>query len=199
MQHSAPLFFIRHGETFYNAEGRLQGQLDTELSPRGRRQAGEAARRLAQAMALRGLDPARAPYSASPLMRTVETMELMREALGLPRAGFVTDPRLIELSFGRWQNMTWPEIRTRDPMLAAARDRDKWDFTPPGGESYATLTARVGGWLGERVPPQVVVAHGGVARALMTLLGGMSPEQAANETVLQGRVLVFAEGRAEWV
>ena len=196
---SAPLFFVRHGETFFNAEGRIQGQMDTPLSPKGRAQALEAGMALGECMRGSGLDPAALPYFASPLSRATDTMALAREAMGLPVDGFGLDARLMELSFGLWQNMTWPEIRVRDPGGVLARERDVWNFAPPEGESYAALAARVGSWLAEHDGPVVAVAHGGVARVLMTLVGGLAPADAQAMPVYQGRVLVFSGGTAQWI
>ena len=67
---SYPLIFLRHGETFYNAEGRIQGQLDTPLSPRGRGQAGEAGRILADAIRADGRTFDAFGWIASPLTRS---------------------------------------------------------------------------------------------------------------------------------
>ena len=192
------LFFLRHGETFFNAEGRIQGQLDTPLSPRGREQAVEAGRMLGELLQAGGLDPATPDYVASPLSRTCDTMMLARETIGLPEAGFTTDPRLMELCFGRWQDLTWPEIRAMDPGGVAARNRDLWNYAPQDGESYAQLTERVKAWLAERSGPTVVVAHGGVARALMVLRGGVAPSEAGAMPVYQGRVLIFSNGTGRW-
>lgn len=194
-----PLYFIRHGETFYNAEGRVQGQLDTPLSPLGREQAREAGGVLKGALAAARLAPEDFGWFASPLSRAVDTMALAREAMHLPETGFSTDPRLMELNFGAWQNLTWPEIRARDARGAAARKSDIWNYAPPGGESYAMLAERVKKWLAEREGPIVAVAHGGVARVLMAMLGGVAPVEAAVMPVYQGRVLALSEGTGRWL
>lgn len=192
------LYFLRHGETFHNAEGRIQGQLDTPLAPRGREQAVEAGRTLAAVFRKDGVDPGALAWRCSPLTRALDTMILARTEMDLATDGFAADDRLKEIHFGRWQNLTWPEIRARDPGLAQQRDRDIWDFAPPDGESYADLTARVGGWLAELDGPTVAVAHGGVARALMVLAGGVAPAEAVRMPVYQGRALVFSGGKGRW-
>jgi probable phosphoglycerate mutase len=189
------LFFVRHGETDWNVEGRLQGQTERPLNERGRAQAAAVGRVLASlAAGARDL-----PHHASPMRRTVETMDLMRRSLGLPEGGYATDPRLKELSFGRWEGSTWPEIVAAEPDLAARRDADKWRFQPPGGESYAMLLERVEAWLAGLDGPSVVVSHGGVARVLMHALAGVDPLRAANADVHQGKVLMFEDGRYRWV
>lgn len=144
---STPLFFFRHGETFYNAEGRLQGQLDTPLSPTGRGQAVEAGLKLGAALEANGLAFDRVGWFASPLSRAAQSMALARAALALEQDAFVRDKRLMELSFGLWQNLTWPEVATRCPGGVAARKSDFWNFRPPGGESYADLANRLRAFL----------------------------------------------------
>ena len=56
------------------------------------------------------------------------------------------DDRLMEISYGEWEGLTLPEIEVREPGMLAQRERDKWDFAPPGGESYRDLAKRVGDW-----------------------------------------------------
>jgi broad specificity phosphatase PhoE len=191
---SATLYFIRHGETDWNVEARLQGQQDTPLNPLGRVQAEEAADRL------RGIvrDCGRLAYVASPLTRTRETMELMRATLSLPTKDYRVDDRLKELSFGAWEGLTWKEVRTREPKAAAARERDKWSFVPPGGESYAMLAERVAPVLTDIRTDLVMVSHGGVARVLLALLCGVPHTRAPVVDIWQGKVLVMAGGRYEW-
>lgn len=194
----APLYFLRHGETDWNAEGRLQGQQDIGLNALGRRQSAEAGRKLKKSLASRGVDPAALSFQTSPLSRTRETMRLARAELGLPAEGVVIDERLKELTFGRWEGMTWPEVCAEDPEGARERDRDKWRFRPPGGESYDDLAQRLRPWLDAQRLPSVVASHGGVARALMHLLGGLCVERAPTADIFQGRVLVFSAGRFDW-
>lgn len=138
-------------------------------------------------------------FIASPLMRTVHTMRLARTAMGLPEDGYDTDARLKELTFGEWEGLTWPQVQARAPESARWRDGDKWNFIPPGGESYAMLAARLEPWLAEVSSDAVVVSHGGVARALMAMIGGLEPQRAALADVWQGRVLVFHKDRFDWV
>ncbi|WP_264580989.1 histidine phosphatase family protein [Rhodoblastus acidophilus] len=194
-----PLFFLRHGETDWNAEGRLQGQQDVGLNALGRRQAAQAGRKLKKIFASHGLEPAAVSWQASPLARTRDTMILARAELGLPAEGVVFDERLKEFTFGRWEGKTWPEVCAEDPVGAKERDRDKWGFRPPGGESYADLALRLQPWLEAQQRPAVVASHGGVARALMHLIGGLVVERAPNADIWQGRVLVFAAGRFDWI
>jgi probable phosphoglycerate mutase len=190
------IYFIRHGETDWNLEGRLQGQKDIPLNDVGRVQAEEAARKL------QGLVPhvEDLAYVASPMTRTRETMEILRKTLGLHPECYRLDERLVELTFGVWEGMTWKEVRKAEPALAALREQDKWHYAPPGGgESYAMLVDRIRPILDDLTRDTVIVAHGGVARAFMAICCGVSSRQAASMDIWQGRVLVI-EGRGyRWV
>jgi len=192
-------FFVRHGETDWNREGRLQGQRDVGLNARGRRQAAASGAILAGLLERRGLQAATLDFVSSPLSRTRDTMELLRGGLGMPAEPYRSDPRLLELSFGSWEGLTWAEIKRDYGAANGARHRDRWNFVPPGGESYAALLDRVTPWFDALEPNSVVVAHGGVARVMLHLVTGLSSERAPNEDIHQGRVLVFDAGAAHWV
>jgi broad specificity phosphatase PhoE len=190
------LYFVRHGETDWNRVARLQGQQDVALNDLGRRQAGEAAQHLRD---LIGAQANELPWIVSPMARTMETMRIMRRSLGLPDHGWRSEERLRELSFGQWEGLTWKEVRKADPPGAALRTADKWGFTPPGGESYATLLERIRPVIEGLSGDAIMVAHGGVARAALVLLTGMEPAAATMEDIWQGRVLVFEAGGFFWV
>jgi broad specificity phosphatase PhoE len=191
-------FFIRHGETDWNREGRLQGQHDVPLNPLGRDQAAGAGRILKDLLAEAGLDARRARFVASPLGRARETMERVRLAVGLPPDGYAIDDRLKEVAFGAWEGLTWGELKRSAPVLVKARRAGKWAFTPPGGESYAALARRLEPWLAGVASDDIVVAHGGVARALLQLRGLIEPHDAPELDIKQGRVLLFRPDGYAW-
>jgi broad specificity phosphatase PhoE len=194
------LIFLRHGETAFNAENRLQGQLDIPLNARGREQARTVGRTISARIGseIDRLEAA-AAFIASPLERARETMEIARDAIGLPARSYRLDAALKELTFGDWEGLTWPEIAARDPKGVRARSKDKWSFVPPGGESYAMLAERVRSWLHGLSGDAFVVSHGGVARALMTLIAGVAPAKAADAPIAQGRALCFENGGCRWI
>ena len=159
-------------------------------------QAEEAGRKVAAL----GLAPDSLAFVSSPLARTRETMDILRATMGLPPGGYRFDPGFAELGFGDWEGLTWREIRHADPDRSAARKRDKWGYVPPGGgESYAMLAVRVSEAVARLDGPTLLVAHGGVARALLHLLAGVSRQVAPQTDIWQGRVLVLEDGRHEWV
>jgi broad specificity phosphatase PhoE len=188
------LYYIRHGETDWNAEGRLQGRQDPTLNAVGRRQAAVCADILRDLVARDGHAPTDYAYVASPLQRARQTVEIMRAALGLAPGDYRVDARLREIGFGEWEGLTFREIRARAPQALAARERDKWDFAPPGGESYAQVAVRMREWYDALGGNTVVVAHGGTARALIAVLGIAPPAEAPSVDIGQGIVYRFADG-----
>ncbi len=189
---------IRHGQTDWNAQIRLQGQKDIPLNDTGRGQASGNGRKLAELLG----DAASAyEFVASPLGRTRETMERLRTAMGLAPLAYRTDARLKELSFGDWEGYTLEELEAVAPERVAERELSKWDFIPPGkdAESYEILSWRVGAWLADTTKPTVAVGHGGVIRALFKLCGAMSAEEAALGAIPQDRILKIEDGRIGWL
>lgn len=192
----ARLIFVRHGETEWNREGRLQGQQDIPLNALGREQAARSGRKLAKIL---GANREAPEYVASPLGRTRETMRIVRQTLGLDPDAYRVDPVLKELSFGKWEGLTWPEVEALSPELARRRIADKWGFVPPEGESYGLLALRIAPWLQALQADTVLVSHGGVARVMMALVGGLPVERAPQMDIWQDRPLIFADGRFDWV
>ena len=138
-------------------------------------------------------------FIASPLSRTCQTMELARAALGLPPTRYALEPALKELTFGEWEGLTWPQVWNRDP---AARERARpTSGVSPRPTAKATRCSPRGCSRGsKRVEADCfVVSHGGVARALMTLIAGVSPQAAENADIWQGRAILFEGGGLRWI
>ena len=189
------LYYIRHGETDLNSQGRLQGRRDTALNAHGRRQAAECGVLLGDLFARDHRQAQDFKYISSPLKRARETMEILRATLGLQAFDYEVDARLIEIAYGEWEGLTLQEIETRDASVLSARERDKWDFAPPGGESYRELADRIDDWYSSLAADTVVAAHGGGVRALMAILNIVSEEEATHAQIGQGVVYVFADGK----
>jgi len=185
------LYYIRHGETDWNVEGRLQGGRDIALNARGRAQAAHCGEILRDLFSRVGRDADIYDYLSSPLCRATETMEIARVALGLEPAGYRRDPALMEISFGDWEGFTIAQLRSRDPQRIAQREQDKWHFLPPGGESYEAVSKRMQGWYRGLTRNVVVTAHGGTARGLFAALGIARPAEAPLVDIAQGVVYVI--------
>jgi len=188
------IYYIRHGETSWNAEGRLQGTLDIPLNELGRKQAAHAGNVLAGLFARDGRDKDDLAYVASPLGRARSTMDFVREVLGLPADGYALDDRLREIGYGEWEGSTLAEMQARDPAFYARRLTEKWTMSSPGGETYAAVQLRMRDWYDSLKADTVAVAHGGTCRALMVALGHETPQSAADLYIEQGTVYVFGDG-----
>jgi probable phosphoglycerate mutase len=153
------LWLIRHGETFWNAEGRFQGQLDVPLSPKGMEQAVRVAERLGSSrLRFDGL------YS-SDLERARETARPIAQALKLE---LLLDERIREIDAGQLQGLLRPEIEERFPQFFKQTKLDPWNAKRPAGESMADVALRVCTFL-HALPEGrfAIVTHGGVIRAAL--------------------------------
>src|SRR6516164_2401395 len=189
------LYYVRHGETDFNSQGRLQGRRDTVLNAHGRRQAAECGLLLGDLFVRDRRRTQDFKYVSSPLKRARKTMEIVRATLGLEAHDYQVDARLIEIAYGEWEGLTLHEIETRNASVLSARERDKWDFAPPGGESYRELADRTGSWYSSLTADTVVAAHDGGVRALMAISNIVSEEEATHAQIAQGVVYVFANGK----
>jgi probable phosphoglycerate mutase len=185
------LYYVRHGETDWNTQARLQGQRDIPINANGRAQAHQCGILLCDLLAREGTDP---DFVASPLGRARETMEIMRAALGRDPHDYRIDERLLEVSFGQWEGFTLDELRRNAPDAVGAREHDKWCFTPPDAESYATMSQRMRAWCDSLTRDTVAVAHGGTLRGLIVQLGICSAEEAPLLEIDQGVVYVIRDG-----
>jgi len=180
------LVLLRHGQTDFNAEGRMQGHLDSGLTELGVAQVRRAVPALVR------LDPAR--LISSDLCRAVRSAEEIAQVSGLP---VKLDPRLRETHLGDWQGLT-PERVEADWPGALATWRADPTWSPPGGESRVAVAARALPLIDEldeefaADPPSTVLlcAHGGLIAALTSALLGL---EIASWTAMGGL------GNACWV
>ncbi|MGG5810617.1 histidine phosphatase family protein [Falsiroseomonas sp. CW058] len=152
--HPTPFWFLRHGETDWNAQGLSQGRTDIPLNAVGLVQA----RRAAATLAPLGI----ASIVASPLMRALRTAEIAAEAIGLP---VETDADLQEVNFGEQEGL--PMGDWYDDWIAGT-------YTPKGAETFAGLRDRAVRGVNRalaRPAPVLVVAHGALFRALRQACG----------------------------
>lgn len=161
------IILLRHGETLWNLEGRFQGQEDTELSERGLDQ-GRAA---AQALKDIPIDAA----VSSPLKRSFLTCKMAADLHGIP---VTADPRLTEISHGKWEGIRAEEIIRRYP-----EEFELWHTHPeqiqmPGGESLEDVRKRVRAAFDEYTRTYdgkvlLIAAHDAVNKAILCDLMGL--------------------------
>jgi probable phosphoglycerate mutase len=195
MRADLTIYFVRHGETDWNAQSRYQGQADVPMNDLGRRQA----RRNGDA--LRALLPhiAHCRYVASPLLRARETMEIVRGAMGLDPRAYALDDRLKEIHYGDWQGIFAADLPGIDAAGLQARSRDTFRWRPQGGESYEDLMSRAVAWLGDVTDDTVVAAHGGISRVLRGHMYRCEPASVPDLPVPQDQVLVLRRDGMEWL
>jgi probable phosphoglycerate mutase len=159
-QQPTRILAIRHGETTWNVDGRIQGQLDVPLNEMGRWQV----HRLALAVA----DEDIAAVYSSDLLRAFETAQAVARGSGDP---IVTDTGLRERGFGTFEGLSYAEINARWPEMGERWRRRDPSFGAPGGETLSDFYARsiaTATRLAARHPGQTIalVSHGGVMDCL---------------------------------
>lgn len=190
------IYFIRHGQTDWNAEKRLQGQLDIPINQIGEKQAAENGKKLKKKIP----DLENWHFVSSPLIRTRKTMEILRTNMGLKADGYSTDDRLKEVHFGDWQNRTWEEVRQETPAAVEQREKNKWNTIAPGpdGESYAMLYQRIISWLDTLQDKTICVSHGGINRCLQKHFLKLKEEEAVKILVPQDKIMAIRNGEISW-
>lgn len=160
MKLTAPLYMLRHGETAWNTERRMQGSKNSDLTPRGRLQALAMGRTLKAELKR---EPGPTIFLRSPLGRTRETSEIVGRELGIASSEWREDMRLAELSYGSWEGFSWAEIEIDHPTALADWRADPHGYCPPGGETHIDLRRRCEAVLTEIATAgvrTVVVSHG---------------------------------------
>jgi broad specificity phosphatase PhoE len=176
------LFLVRHGETEWNRQRRLQGRMDSALTEDGRAHAKANGALLAR----EGVGH----LLVSPLGRARETAELIQAEVAV---SFAYEDRLVERHCGAWEGLTIDEIETRFPDQWAARNLDPFHHRPPGGENLPDMLERIAP-LADRIrelPMRslAIVSHGISGRVLLTHFLGLAP--AAANKVRQPNDLVY--------
>lgn len=190
------VYFVRHGETDWNAAQRYQGQRDIPLNAKGHGQARRNGVILAE---LLGSEAAAFDYVASPLLRARQTMEIVRRELSLPPEVYRKDPRLAEIDYGHWEGQFLHDLPAADPEGFHGRKADTWNWQPRNGESYRMLSDRVTPWLQEIRQDTIVASHGGVSRVLRGLILQLTGSDVPFLEVPQDKVLVLSAGSASWL
>jgi probable phosphoglycerate mutase len=179
------IWFLRHGQTEWNKAVRLQGQLNSPLTPQGIADAQSQAKIMPDILAH---NP---DVFVSPLGRTVQTADI---ALG--QMPYKTDPRLMEIDAGAWQGMLRADILAAHPDWAANGPTALEIYeAAEGGEGLAAFEARITDFLDDLTRPTVIVAHGLLGQVLRAIVRGMDPAEAGTLSNQQGCVYVLENGQ----
>lgn len=178
------IWLLRHGQTEWNAQERIQGQLESPLTPLGIEQAHRQAVLMGDVLAL---DP---NCYCSPLGRAQQTAKI---ALG--GASYTTDTRLTEANAGDWQGLTRSEVRTQWPDLFHANPQHLDLFcAAPGCEGFTAFQARIAEFLDELTGPSVIVAHGLLGQVVRGLTCGLGRAEMGALANQQGCVYLLESG-----
>ncbi|MCZ4351402.1 histidine phosphatase family protein [Roseovarius aestuarii] len=179
------IWFLRHGETEWNLQGRIQGHQDSPLTAQGRMQAGQQAKiihDIAEQVA-QGAQDGAGDLFVSPLGRARQTA-----ALALPGHRPIVDPRLAEIATGEWEG------KLKRELPKGANDLVVYS-NAPGGEGMAQLIARVRSFADDLTGPSIVVSHGLWGQVLRGLAQGMAPDVMGAQSNLQGCVYHIRAGQ----
>jgi 2,3-bisphosphoglycerate-dependent phosphoglycerate mutase len=192
MTKATELILIRHGETHWNRERRMQGQLNTPLSDLGRAQAAALGRRLAR-------HPFAALYS-SDLQRAWDTAAAIAQTSGRE---IISEPRLRERTFGVFEGLTYPEMAQRHPQMHARYELRDPDYTVPGGETPRQFFERTRGCLEEIAAAHpgvsvVVVTHGLVLDTLYRAARNMPLQEKREAPLLNASLNTFQRTGEGW-
>jgi broad specificity phosphatase PhoE len=186
------IYLVRHGQTVFNRDSRLQGRIDSPLTELGLAQAAQVGAWFKPRID----DPARWTVSASPLGRTRKTAERLAAEAGLG-GRVVVDERLIELSIGSWEGKTRSELEALRPDLAG----QPFFMHCPDGETWASASARLGAWLDDWADRNdhdvIAVSHAGAGKVLRALYLGLGIEAARQLETPQDAVYRLHGGRIE--
>ncbi len=189
------IYIVRVSETVWEREGRQLGHLDAPINARGIQQAQAPARLLRKLLE----GQSSVCIETSPLGQAGHTAALLCVELGLKPDTIFVSPLLIDLDLGSWQGLTNAEIDARHPGARLTREKDKWSYVVPGGESYAGVHKRAQEWLARKRLAQVTIAvtHRMVSRILQGSYAGMIPEETIHRSHPPDHIYKLSDGRVE--
>ncbi|HHG3339262.1 histidine phosphatase family protein [Vibrio parahaemolyticus] len=183
------IFVLRHGETEFNADKKLQGHCNSSLTSKGSDQARRVGTTLKQYVENR---PFRV-YSST-LGRALQTSQIVCEELNYSYENLNKEPRLKEFSLGEWEQRTIPSLEQEIPNLLAQND---WYLQAPNCETYESVRERLSSWLNDVAHDEdiVVVSHGLTGIVLRGLLLGMDYTQVWQQDLPQDAFFIIEDGR----
>lgn len=176
------LYLMRHGQTEWNAMGKMQGRLDSSLTEKGIAQAERQAELVAEVQAQR---------FSSPQGRALQTARIVFRG-----KDFTGDDRLCEIDIGDFTGLMIEDLRLRYPEIFIGSRLD-WHNHTPGGENFAQLAARAKSFLDSLTGPALITTHGIALRMLRILALGWPVSRFEELTVEQGAVHVVKKFQHE--
>jgi broad specificity phosphatase PhoE len=187
------IYLVRHGETYWNAEGRIQGQKQTDLTPKGI----EQSKWLAEYFKSKKIDR----IVCSGLIRSQKTAAQVNVYYNLQ---LEINPKINECSWGKWEGLTHAEVRERFPDEYNSRKENIWYFRPQYGESYDDLFDRLYPVASEFATMAVtenllVIAHAMVNKVLLGIFLDLPVEEIVKITHPNDTVYLISRNSDEWI
>ncbi len=186
------IYLVRHGETYWNAEGRIQGQTQTDLTPKGI----EQSKWLAEYFRSKTIDR----IVCSKLVRSQKTAEQINKHHNLELEIY---PTINECSWGKWEGLTHAEVNEKYPDEYKSRKEDIWYFHPEKGESYDDLFDRLYPIASEFAAiaineDLIIVAHAMVNKVLLGIFLDLSAEEIVKISHPNDVVYLISQNRDTW-
>ena len=182
------IFILRHGQTVFNSQRKLQGHCDSPLTPHGITQVEDVSATLKNY-----LSPDQFYVYASPLGRTIQTAQIVCDALEIPYSAIIKEPRIKEYFLGDWEQQSIHSLTERYPEFLQQRD---WLVKTPNGETLADVQQRLTSWLDELPTDKdiVVVSHGLTGLTLRAMLANLSYDEMWRQEIPQDAFFMVQNG-----
>ncbi|MBO1518961.1 histidine phosphatase family protein [Oceanisphaera pacifica] len=188
---SRTIYVLRHGQTQFNAEQRLQGHCNSDLTELGLQQANAMANTLSGLIA----DPKDWAIYSSPLGRAQQTAHIICEHLQLPADHIQLDKRLMEVGLGEWEQLRAPDLQLKFPHISqAVLD---WYLQAPKAERFVDAKQRLNNWLQDpKLPQQVIVIGHGLSGAILRgLYAGLEYHEIWQQSIPQNAFFKLHHGQ----
>jgi 2,3-bisphosphoglycerate-dependent phosphoglycerate mutase len=187
---SGKLVLVRHGESEYNVKGLWAGWSDVSITAKGK----DDAAKLGEALKNIKFDQ----IYITTLIRTKQTLDAIQTTLGQPDVPVTASDALKERNYGEFAGKNKWEIRDRVGEDEFQKIRRSYDYTPQGGESLATVVARVVPYYKSEILPKLlagqnilIVGHGNSDRALIKYIEALTPDEIAKRDMPFDTILIY--------
>ncbi|SMY33726.1 Glucosyl-3-phosphoglycerate phosphatase [Photobacterium malacitanum] len=187
---SKSIFLLRHGQTVFNAQQRLQGHCNSKLTDLGQQQA------LAIGLSLKTKLANKSQWTiySSPLGRAVQTAEIVAQQIGIDPNQIVQDPRLQEFCLGDWEQAYIPDLKMKQPRLCEQKD---WYLMAPNAESYFNVKDRIEDFLADISVSEnaIVISHGLTGAVFRGVYVGMTYDEVFSQDLPQDAYFLLANDK----
>jgi probable phosphoglycerate mutase len=187
---SKSIFLLRHGQTVFNAQQRLQGHCNSSLTDLGQQQATTIGLSLKNKLA----NKRQWTIYSSPLGRAMQTATIVAEQIGIDSDKIVQDIRLQEFCLGDWEKAYIPDLKAQQPRLCEQRD---WYLMAPNAESYYGVKDRIEDFLADVSVPEniIIISHGLTGAVFRGVYAGMTYSEVFSQDLPQDAYFLLANDK----